>query len=39
MRRKRGHRFDHRRLLLDPYAREVVGRFSWRKHRMTRRTA
>ncbi|MEF8768091.1 glycogen debranching protein GlgX [Candidatus Accumulibacter contiguus] len=29
---KRGQRFDHRRLLLDPYAREVVGRFSWRKH-------
>ena len=29
---KRGHRFDARRLLLDPYAREVVGRFSWGKH-------
>jgi len=24
-----GHRFDARHLLLDPYAREVVGRFSW----------
>jgi len=27
-----GHRFDGRRLLLDPYAREVVGRFSWPAH-------
>ncbi len=24
-----GHRFDGQRLLLDPYAREVAGRFSW----------
>jgi glycogen debranching enzyme GlgX len=24
-----GHRFDRQRLLLDPYAREVVGRSSW----------
>ena len=24
-----GHRFAGQRLLLDPYAREVVGRFSW----------
>jgi glycogen operon protein len=24
---KRGQRFDSRRLLLDPYAREVAGRF------------
>lgn len=29
---KRGQRFDARRLLLDPYAREVAGHFSWRKH-------
>ncbi len=27
-----GHRFDARRLLLDPYAREVAGRFSWPAH-------
>ena len=27
-----GHRFDGRRLLLDPYAREVLGRFSWAAH-------
>ncbi|MEF8701848.1 MAG: glycogen debranching protein GlgX [Candidatus Accumulibacter sp. UW26] len=27
-----GHRFDCRRLLLDPYARQVVGRFSWSTH-------
>ncbi len=25
-----GHRFDSERLLLDPYAREIVGEFSWR---------
>ncbi len=24
-----GHRFDAQRLLLDPYARAIVGRFSW----------
>jgi glycogen operon protein len=24
-----GHRFDARKLLLDPYAREIVGRFEW----------
>lgn len=24
-----GHRFDPSRLLLDPYAREIVGEFSW----------
>jgi len=28
---RQGHRFDSRRFLLDPYAREVAGRFSWRK--------
>jgi isoamylase len=25
-----GHRFNPRKLLLDPYAREIVGRFDWR---------
>jgi isoamylase len=25
-----GHRFNHHKLLLDPCAREIVGRFSWR---------
>ncbi len=25
-----GHRFNEHKLLLDPYAREVVGRFDWR---------
>ncbi|MCE4555187.1 glycogen debranching protein GlgX [Roseateles cellulosilyticus] len=25
-----GHRFNPRKLLLDPYAREIVGRFGWR---------
>ena len=27
----RGHRFNPHKLLLDPYAREVVGRFEWRE--------
>jgi len=27
---ERGHRFNPNKLLLDPYAREIVGRFSWR---------
>ncbi|MFZ5546460.1 MAG: glycogen debranching protein GlgX [Pseudomonadota bacterium] len=26
----RGHRFNPHKLLLDPYAREIVGRFEWR---------
>ena len=26
----RGHRFDASKLLLDPYARDIVGQFSWR---------
>jgi glycogen operon protein len=26
----RGHRFNANKLLLDPYAREIVGRFEWR---------
>jgi glycogen operon protein len=26
----RGHRFNPHKLLLDPYARDVVGRFAWR---------
>jgi glycogen operon protein len=26
----RGHRFNPRKLLLDPWAREIVGRFDWR---------
>ncbi|MFZ3140242.1 glycogen debranching protein GlgX [Polaromonas sp.] len=26
----RGHLFNHHKLLLDPYAREVVGHFEWR---------
>ena len=26
----RGHRFNPNKLLLDPYAREIVGRFEWR---------
>ncbi|CAN5406542.1 glycogen debranching protein GlgX [soil metagenome] len=25
-----GHKFNSRKLLLDPYAREIVGRFEWR---------
>ena len=25
-----GHRFNHHKLLLDPCAREIVGRFAWR---------
>ncbi|MCK7475308.1 MAG: hypothetical protein MZV49_21585 [Rhodopseudomonas palustris] len=28
--RERGHRFNPHKLLLDPYAREIVGRFDWR---------
>jgi len=27
---ERGHRFNANKLLLDPYAREIVGRFEWR---------
>jgi glycogen operon protein len=27
---ERGHRFNPHKLLLDPYAREIVGRFEWR---------
>jgi glycogen operon protein len=27
---ERGHRFNPSKLLLDPYAREIVGRFEWR---------
>jgi glycogen operon protein len=27
---ERGHRFNASKLLLDPYAREIVGRFVWR---------
>ncbi len=27
---ERGHRFNPHKLLLDPYARELVGRFEWR---------
>jgi len=27
---ERGHRFNPNKLLLDPYAREIVGRFEWR---------
>ena len=26
---KRGHRFNHHKLLLDPYARELYGQFHW----------
>jgi len=26
---RRGHRFNPNKLLLDPYAREIVGRFQW----------
>lgn len=26
----RGHRFNRHKLLLDPYAREIVGRYEWR---------
>jgi len=25
----RGHRFNHAKLLLDPYARQIVGQFDW----------
>jgi len=28
---ERGHRFNANKLLLDPYAREIVGRFAWRR--------
>ncbi len=28
---EQGHRFNHHKLLLDPYAREIVGKFQWRK--------
>ncbi len=27
---ERGHRFNPNKLLLDPYARDIVGRFEWR---------
>ena len=27
---ERGHRFNAHKLLLDPYAREIVGHFAWR---------
>lgn len=27
----RGHRFDASKLLLDPYARDIVGQFKWRE--------
>jgi len=27
---QQGHRFNAKKLLLDPYAREIVGHFSWR---------
>ena len=27
---ERGHRFNPNKLLLDPYAREIVGNFEWR---------
>jgi isoamylase len=27
----KGHRFDASKLLLDPYAREIVGQFNWRE--------
>jgi glycogen operon protein len=27
----KGHRFDASKLLLDPYAREIVGHFNWRE--------
>jgi len=27
----RGHRFNPHKLLLDPYAREIVGRYEWRE--------
>ncbi len=26
---EQGHRFNHHKLLLDPYARDVVGQFTW----------
>ncbi|PRQ03435.1 Glycogen debranching enzyme [Enhygromyxa salina] len=28
---REGHRFNPHKLLLDPYAREIVGRFEWRE--------
>ena len=31
----KGHRFDASKLLLDPYAREIVGNFSWRDEHFT----
>ena len=27
---EQGHRFNANKLLLDPYAKEIVGKFSWR---------
>ena len=30
-----GHRFDASKLLLDPYAREIVGHFDWRNEHFT----
>ena len=32
-----GHRFNPHKLLLDPYAREIVGRFDWRDAALRRR--
>jgi len=29
LRSKGGHRFNHNKLLLDPYAKRLVGRFIW----------
>lgn len=31
----KGHRFDASKLLLDPYAREIVGNFTWRDEHYT----
>ncbi len=33
-----GHRFDASKLLLDPYAREIVGNFVWRHEHFTTET-
>lgn len=33
---EQGHRFNPRKLLLDPWAREIVGRFEWRPEHLER---
>lgn len=35
---ERGHRFNAKKLLLDPYARDITGRFSWHPAHFDRET-